>query len=62
MLKNIELSNIIKTIDLIKDRFKVLDILDQFVFNKSLKANEVKHLQTLISKHYWIFGEEYSLI
>lgn len=62
ILKDIELSNIIKTIDIIKDRFKVIDVLEQFVFNKDLKANEVKHLQTLISKHYWIFWEEYNLI
>jgi hypothetical protein len=55
MLKDIELSNIIKTIDIIKDRLKVIDILEQFVFNKNLKANEVTHLQSLISSHYWIF-------
>lgn len=62
ILKDIELSNIIKTIDIIKDRFKILSILEEFVFNKDLKANEIKHLQTLISKHYWIFWEEYNLI
>ena len=62
MLKDIELSNIVKTIDLIKDRFKVISVLEQFVFNKELKANEVKNLQTLISKHYWIFWEEYNLV
>jgi len=62
ILKNIELSNIIKTIDIIKDRFKVIDILEQFVFNRDLKANEVNHLQTLISNHYWIFWEEYNLV
>lgn len=62
ILKNIELSNIIKTIDIIKDRFKVIDILEKFVFDKDLKANEVNHLQTLISNHYWIFWEEYNLV
>lgn len=27
-----------------------------------VKANEVDHLQTMIEKHYWLFGEEYSLV
>jgi hypothetical protein len=55
ILENIELSSIIKTIDLITDRFKTLNILEQFVFNKEIGANEVRHLQELVSKHYWIF-------
>lgn len=62
ILKELELSNIIKTIDLIKDRFRVLDILEQFVFNEELWANEVKHLQETLSNQHWIFWEEYHLI
>jgi hypothetical protein len=32
------------------------------VFNKVLGANERDHLQKMIEKHYWIFGEQYHLV
>lgn len=62
LLENMELSNIIKTVQLINDRLDTIKILEQFVYNESLNANEVRHLQGVISQHYWLFGEEYSLI
>jgi hypothetical protein len=55
ILEDISLSNIIKTINLIEDRFQTIHILEQYVFNKELKANEVNDLQNLISQHYRIF-------
>jgi len=62
LLKVTKLNRIIKTIDLIKERYKVVAILKQLVFKKELKANEIKHLQGLVGKHYWIFGEQYNLV
>jgi len=61
-LKVSKLSNIIKTIRLIEDRYKAIDQLKELVFNKSMKANERYHLQKFIEKHYWIFGEQYHLV
>ena len=61
-LKITNLSNVIRTIKLIEDRYKVIADLKELVFNKSLGANEVPHLQNVIEKHYWIFGEQYHLV
>lgn len=62
ILKKTKLSNIIKTMKLIEDRFKVVEQLKALVFNKDLKANEVKHIQQFIESHYWLFGEQYHLV
>ena len=62
ILKVTNMSKIIKTMNLIKDRFEVLEILSEIVFNHELKANEVNHLQKIIEDHTWIFGEKYSLV
>ena len=62
LLKGSKLSNIIKTIKLIEDRYKAIDQLKALVFNENLKANERDHLQKFIEKHYWIFGEQYHLV
>jgi hypothetical protein len=61
-LKITNLSNVIKTIKLIEDRYRVVADLRDLVFNKTLGAKEVPHLQDIIEKHYWIFGEQYHLV
>jgi len=62
LLKNTALSKIVSTIKLIEDRYKVVYELNNIVFNDDLKANEVHHLQYLVENHYWLFGEQYSLL
>ncbi|GMX67463.1 ATP-binding protein [Paenibacillus elgii] len=62
VLKSTKLSSIVKTIRLIQDRFRAISQLKQLVFDKSLKANEVNHIQQFVEKHYWIFGEQYHLV
>ncbi len=62
LLKVTKLSNIVRTAKLIEERFAFADQLKQAVFNKTLKANERDHLQKLLDNHFWIFGEEYSLV
>ena len=61
-LKNTKLTNVIKTIKLIEDRYKAIGELKELVFNKELNANERDHIQKFIEKHYWIFGEQYHLV
>lgn len=62
ILKYTHLSNVTKTIRLIKDRYKAVDDIKQLVYNPDLNANEVNHLQKLIERHYWLFGEQYNLV
>ncbi|MBD2341462.1 ATP-binding protein [Calothrix sp. FACHB-156] len=61
-LKVTKLSNIIKTVKLIEDRYKAIEELKSLVFNKELNANERDHIQKFIENHYWIFGEQYHLV
>ena len=63
LLKHSRLSNIIKTIKLIEDRFKAVSLLKELVFNPSkIYVNEPDHIQKMIEGHYWLFGEEYHLV
>lgn len=62
ILNYASLSNITKTINLLKDRCAAVEDLKQLVYNKNLKANEVHHIQKMIEAHYWMFGEQYSLV
>lgn len=62
ILNYASLSNITKTIKLIKDRLQAVEDLKQLVFNKDLGANEVNHLQKMIESHYWLFGEKFNLV
>jgi hypothetical protein len=56
------LTSVIKTTNLIKDRFSAIQELRELVFNSDLHANEPKHIQKFIEAHYWIFGEQYHLV
>lgn len=62
ILKYTRMSNITKTIRLLKDRYLAVSDLKLLLFNDSLGANEVKHIQKMIEKHYWLFGEQYNLV
>lgn len=62
ILQVTKMSNVIKTLKLIKDRNKAIEELKLLVFKKELGANEVRHIQGFIEKHYWIFGEQYNLV
>ena len=62
ILNYARLSNITKTINILKDRYKAVEELKLLVFNKELKANEVAHVQKMIESHYWLFGEQYNLV
>ena len=62
ILRFTRMSNITKTIRLLKDRFLAVSELKQLLFNDSLGANEVNHIQKMIEKHYWLFGEQYNLV
>lgn len=61
LLKTASLSNIIKTIKLIEDRFRAIQELKELVYNRDLGTNE-NDVQKFIEKHYWIFGEQYHLV
>lgn len=62
VLKYTTLSRVAKVVKLIEDRQQVIQTLKELVFTKELFAKEVPHIQTIVENHYWLFGEQYSLI
>lgn len=62
ILENTKLKNVVTTLQLIEDRLETIKALRLINFDHTLKAGEVKHLQKLIERHYWIFGEEYRFV
>jgi len=62
VLKNTSLSNITRTIKLIKDRIEIVQKLKELIFKKEFNALEVPHIQKMVENHYWLFDEQYNLI
>jgi len=62
ILRVTDLNRIIKTMDLIVERLKVLKLLNEIIFKPEYGANERDHLQKIVELNYWIFGEEYNLV
>lgn len=62
ILETTRLKNIVSTLRLIEDRLQTIQALRAVNFDHTLKAGEVRHLQKLIEKHYWIFGEEFRFV
>ena len=62
ILETTRLKNVVMTIQLIEDRLQTIQALRAVNFDHTLKAGEVKHLQKLIERHYWLFGEEFRFV
>lgn len=61
ILKKTSLENIIDTIKFIEDRYKVIELLRTIVYDLTKFANERDHVQKIVEKHFWLFGEQYNL-
>lgn len=61
ILKKTSLENIIDTIKFIEDRYKVIELLKSIVYDLTKFANERDHVQKIVEKHFWLFGEQYNL-
>ena len=62
ILKRNKLQKVLRTMNLINDRFKTVEVLKQLVFKKELNANERDHIQKVVEENYWLFGEQYHLV
>jgi len=62
VLKSSRLRAVIKTAKLIQDRYRALEQIKRLNWDKSLGAKEVPHIQEFMERHFWIIGEEYSLV
>ena len=61
-LSTTKMSSIVKTIELIGDRYKSVSEFKRLVFDSSMYAGEIPHLQKMMEKNYWLIGEEYQLL
>ncbi len=61
-LQTTKMSSIVNTIELISDRYKSVAEFKRLVFDPSMYAGEVPHLQKMMEKNYWLIGEEYQLL
>ena len=59
ILKKTSLENIIDTIKFIEDRYKVIELLKSIVYDLTKFANERDHVQKIVERHFWLFGEQY---
>ena len=62
LLEYTSMSQITKTIRLLKDRAQSVANLKKLVFDDSIKAGEINAIQPFIEKNYWLFGEQYYLV
>ncbi|MCK4406472.1 MAG: ATP-binding protein [Bacteroidales bacterium] len=62
LLKKTSFSKIIRTIKLIENRYKVIDLLRVLVFDLNKFTTERKQLQIAIQENYWLFGEQFHIV
>lgn len=62
ILKISRLSSVVKAVKLIQDRYRALEQIKRLNWDEQLGAKEVPHIQEFMESHFWIIGEEYSLV
>lgn len=62
VLKVTEMSAITNTIEMLENRNRVVSALKAMVFDESLEAYEVQDVQRIVSKAFWLFGEQYNIL
>lgn len=62
VLNSSRLSSVIKTVKLVQDRYRAIEQIKMLNWNESLGAKEVPHIQVFMEKHFWIIGEEFSMV
>lgn len=62
LLERTTLNNIVRTIKMLEERHEIIETLKQIVFKGEQNANERNHIQRIMEKNFWIFGEQYHLV
>lgn len=62
VLTRTSLSCIVETIKMLDERNIVIEKLKKLVFEMTEFTNERNHIQKIMERNYWIFGEEYNLV
>ncbi len=62
VLRNTRLDHIISIIDLLQQRNAVIIALKNLIYDYPKFVNERDHIQKIVENHYWLFGDQYSLV
>ena len=62
VLKSTSFSKINRTINMMRNRLKVVECLKLLVYELTVFTNERDHIQKIIENNYWLFGEQYHLV
>lgn len=62
ILQYTKLSNVIRTVKLITDRLRIIELLRQLIYDNEAFATERSHIQKVVAENYWLFGEEFHLV
>lgn len=62
VLRKTKLNSISAIINLLTNRFEVVNVLKTLVFELEKFTNEREHIQKIIENNYWLFGEQYHLV
>jgi hypothetical protein len=62
VLQKTKLNSISAIINLLTNRFEVVNVLKTLVFELEKFTNEREHIQKVIENNYWLFGEQYHLV
>ena len=60
VLEKTTLSKIVRTVSIIQNRLKVIEILKVLIYDQTNFTNERDHIQKIIEENYWLFGEQYN--
>lgn len=62
VLTRTTLSCVVETMKMLDERNIVIEKLKKLVFENAEYTNERNHIQKIMERNYWIFGEEYNLV
>lgn len=64
VLKRTKLEHVVNMVEVIQKRYEVVRTLKEIVYNPDVSrfANERDHIQKIIERHFWLFGDQYSMV
>lgn len=64
VLRRTKLSHVIDLVDVIQKRLEVIKELKSIMYDPDVArfSNERDHVQRIVEQHYWLFGDQYSLV
>ena len=58
VLRSTTISRINRMVNMMHDRYEVIETLRKLVYDLSKFTNERDHIQKIIEVNYWLFGEQ----